>query len=231
MLPLVKVVNIAYFKEAKRGEEPGPYDIGIAEGSITTDREIDLIKKIRAESKVLLALGVCASHGGIQGLRFYDDIQSMKGRQYPQPDQVHTLPISTPFSEIVHVDFELQGCPIDREQLLGVLGELLLGRYPRVPTNSVCLQCKRKGNVCVLVAQGIPCMGPVTHDGCGALCPSYGRGCYSCFGPMDDPKSARFAQELASRGMSDEDIWRQFHKITSYARPYRDLNGRLGNRD
>ncbi|MCL4465874.1 MAG: oxidoreductase [Chloroflexi bacterium] len=228
MLPLANVVNIAYFMEAKRDFEPGPYDISIAEGSITTEREIAVIKKIREESKILLGLGVCASEGGIQGLRYYDDINEMKARQYPKPELINTLPVSMPYSEHVKVDFYLQGCPIDRDQLLGILGELLLGKHPRVPSNSVCLECKRRGNVCVLVAQGIPCMGPVTHDGCGALCPSYGRGCYSCFGPMDDPKPERFADELAYRGMSDEDIWRQFHKITSYARPYREIRDRHG---
>lgn len=225
MLPLAEIVNIAYFMEAKRDFEPGPYDISIAEGSVTTEREIAVIKQIREQSKFLLAAGVCASEGGIQGLRYFGDIDEMKARAYPEPEKVHALPLSRPYSEFVKVDYELQGCPIDRHQLLSVLGDLLLGRFPRVATNSVCLQCKRKGNVCVLVAGGTTCMGPVTHDGCGALCPSYGRGCYSCFGPMDDPKPQRFALELALRGMSDADIRRQFHKITSYATAYRGIKG------
>ena len=225
MLPLVDAIDIAYFMEAKREFQPGPYDISIAEGSVTTDREIALIKEIREQSKFLLAAGVCASEGGIQGLRYFADINEMKARAYSRPAEIHALPLSRPFSDFVKVDFELQGCPIDRHQLLSVLGQLLLGKYPRLASNSVCLQCKRKGNVCVLVAGGTTCMGPVTHEGCGALCPSYRRGCYSCFGPMDDPKSQRFALELALRGVSDADIRRQYHKITGYARAYRGIKG------
>ncbi len=98
-------------------------------------------------------------------------------------------PLRPPMSEHVPVDFELQGCPIDKHQLLEVISALLHRRRPRVRSHSVCIECKRRGTVCVMVAHGTPCLGPVTHAGCGAICPSYDRGCYGCFGPMETPNT------------------------------------------
>ncbi|MDA8189349.1 MAG: hypothetical protein M0T85_14515, partial [Dehalococcoidales bacterium] len=154
-------------------------------------------------------------------LRNWSDAEKMKAMVYPKAEHVKALPTSTPIWAHVPIEYELQGCPPNRHQLVDLLGKLLLGQQPRLPTNSVCLECKRKGNICVLVAQNMPCMGPVTHDGCGALCPTYNTGCYGCFGPMDDPKPERFARELEVRGMRGPDIVREFKRITSYADGYR----------
>ena len=109
---------------------------------------------------------------------------------YATPAYIATLDTSTPIADHVRVDFELRGCPINKQQLLEVISAFLHGRKPNTPPHSVCLECKRRGTVCVMVARGTPCLGPVTQAGCGALCPAYDRGCYGCFGPQETPNTA-----------------------------------------
>jgi len=229
LLPLTEHVDIAYFAEASSDYRPGPYDISFCEGSVTTHHEEERLKAIRADSTYVVSLGVCATHGGIQGLRHYGRLDDMVSYVYPRPDWVaQTRPESMPFWHYIKVDFQLQGCPIDRHQLLETTTSLLIGKRPYIPTESVCLECKRKGNICVLVAKNIPCMGPVTHIGCGALCPSYDRDCYACFGPMDDPHPQSYGNELQSRGLEPGDVVRRFLKITSFAEPFEKEAARYG---
>lgn len=220
LLDLAEAVDIAYFQEAKRDFEPGPYDIAFVEGSVSTPEEVERAQRIRESTRWFVAFGACATAGGIQALRNFADLTAMKAAVYPNPTIVAALATSTPQAAHVRVDFELQGCPPNRDQFLEVVSQLLLGRTPRLPSQSVCLECKRKGNVCVLVARELPCMGPVTHDGCGALCPTYDRACYGCFGPMDDPKVDRFGEELELRGFSAAEIVRRFRQVTPYAQPF-----------
>jgi coenzyme F420-reducing hydrogenase gamma subunit len=121
----------------------------------------------------------------------------------------------------VAVDFELRGCPINKHQLLEVLAASIQGRTPRVPTYSVCVECKRRGNVCVMVADGTPCLGPVTQAGCGALCPSFARGCYGCFGPQDSPNTTSIATRLTELGMSEPEVMRIFRTFNAASEPFR----------
>lgn len=220
LLQLAEATEIAFFAEASSHFGPAPYDIAFVEGSVTTPEEVKRTREIRAAAGIFIAFGVCATAGGIQALRNSADVERMKALVYPRPELLPTLPASTPHSAHVTVDFEIQGCPPNRSQILEVVTQLLLGTPPRLPTHSVCLECKRKGNVCVLVARELPCMGPVTHDGCGALCPSYDRACYGCFGPMDDPKPERFSEELELRGLPAEEIVRRFQEITAGKEPF-----------
>ncbi len=140
---------------------------------------------LRSRTQMLVTIGACATAGGIQALRNWADEPSWRAAVYPTPEYVGSLATSTPVSEHVQVDAELRGCPIDPGQLLELLTALTIGRRPQLSGESVCLECKRRGNVCVLVAGGQPCMGPLTQAGCGAICPAYGRACYACFGPRE----------------------------------------------
>lgn len=185
LLLLGEALDIAYFPEASSRMDPGPYDIALVEGSITTEEDRERIKAVREQARVLMTIGACATAGGIQALRNWADIESYKHLVYPRPDFIRTLATSTPIAHHVKVDYELRGCPIDKDQLRRVVTDLLAGVRPRIPTDSICLECKRRGNVCVMVAKGMPCLGPVTSGGCGAICPSMGRDCYGCFGPAE----------------------------------------------
>ncbi len=208
LLAVAGRVRIAHFVEATRESLPGPYDVSLVEGSITTPEEAERIQEVRAQSGLLVTIGACATSGGIQALRNLSDVEEFRSLVYAKPAYIQTLATSTPISAHVKVDLELRGCPIDRHQLLEVIGALLAGRKPGIASHSVCFDCKQRGNVCVVVAHGTPCLGPVTHAGCGAICPAVNRGCFGCFGPMDTPNPAAQATVLRNTGMTDGDIER-----------------------
>jgi coenzyme F420-reducing hydrogenase gamma subunit len=205
LLGLADQVTIAHFLEASSRVLPGPYDLSLVEGSITTPDDAERIRDVRAQSKTLVTIGACATAGGIQALRNFGDIEQFRSVVYASPSYIDTLATSTPIAAHVPVDFELRGCPIDKGQLLEVISAFLVGRKPDVPDTSVCTECKRRGLTCVAVADGTPCLGPVTHAGCGALCPSVRRGCYGCFGPMTGANLPALTGQLRRSGL-DEDV-------------------------
>jgi sulfhydrogenase subunit delta len=210
LLGLAGEVEIAHFLEARRATVEGPYDLSLVEGSITTAADAERIREVRRQSRHLVTIGACATAGGIQALRNFADVGEFVSAVYATPQYISTLETSTPIAAHVPVDFELHGCPIDKRQLLEVITAFLYGRRPNIPSTSVCFECKRKGNVCVMVAHGTPCLGPVTHAGCGALCPSYDRGCYGCFGPMETPNTVALTKQLKVLGMGDAGVERVF---------------------
>ena len=202
LLVIADQVRIAHFLEASSQVRPGPYDLSLVEGSITTPGDAERILRVREQSKVLITIGACATAGGIQALRNFGDVNEFTAAVYASPQYIDTLATSTAISAHVPVDFELRGCPIDKGQLLEVISAFLAGRRPDVPDTSVCTECKRRGLTCVMVADGTPCLGPVTHAGCGALCPAVRRGCYGCFGPMTGANLPALTSQLRACGMS-----------------------------
>jgi sulfhydrogenase subunit delta len=220
LLAVLGAVEVAYFIEASRAQQEGPYDLSLVEGSITTAHDVARIKLIRQASRKLITIGACATAGGIQALRNFKDVKDFIAIVYARPDYIETLATSTPISAHVSVDYELHGCPINKAQLLEVVSALLIGRKPVIPAHSVCIDCKLKGNVCVMVAQGTPCLGPVTHAGCGAICPSYRRGCYGCYGPMETPNTAALSAELKALGVGDGDLLRLYRSFNAEAAPF-----------
>jgi sulfhydrogenase subunit delta len=210
LLALAGEVEIAYFLEASSATVKGPYDLSLVEGSVTTAHDAERIREVRRVSRKLVTIGACATAGGIQALRNFSDVGEFLSLVYASPEYVSTLDTSTPISAHVLVDYELHGCPIDKRQLLEVIGAFLHGRRPGIPSTSVCTECKRRGTVCVMVAHGTPCLGPVTHAGCGALCPSYNRGCYGCFGPMETPNTVSLTKQLRVLGMGERGVDRVF---------------------
>jgi coenzyme F420-reducing hydrogenase gamma subunit len=210
LLTLAGEVEVAYFLEASSAQVKGPYDLSLVEGSVTTTHDAERIREVRRLSRKLVTIGACATAGGVQALRNFADVREFLSLVYASPEYVSTLATSTPISAHVEVDYELHGCPIDKRQLLEVITAFLHGRRPQIPSTSVCTECKRRGNVCVMVAHGTPCLGPVTHAGCGALCPTYNRGCYGCFGPMETPNTVALTRELRVLGMDDRNVDRVF---------------------
>ena len=210
LLTLADQVQIATFAEASSAMVGGPYDVSLVEGSVTTHHDEQRIREIREQSKVLVTIGACATAGGVQALRNFADVAEFASVVYAKPEYVDTLATSTPASAHVKVDYQLPGCPIDRGQLLDTLAALLIGRKPQIPAKTVCTECKLRGVTCVVVSEGIPCLGPVTHAGCGALCPRHHRGCFGCFGPSAAPQTATLIPLLRRDGMSDGDVDRVF---------------------
>ncbi|MET7298804.1 oxidoreductase [Embleya sp. NPDC005575] len=220
LLGIAEKWEISHFLEASGAPAPGPYDLSLVEGSVTTREDVDRIHRIRADSRHLVTIGACATAGGIQALRNYADVVEFTSVVYARPDYIATLATSTPISAHVPVDFELRGCPIDRGQLVEVITGFLAGRKPDVPAHSVCFECKRRGTVCVTVARGTPCLGPVTHAGCGALCPTFARGCYGCFGPSDSTNFTAFVPLLRRDGMDTLDIVRVLRTFNTAAEEF-----------
>ena len=222
LLAIAGEMEIAYFLEASRATVAGPYDLSLVEGSITTAHDAERIHEVRRASKRLVTIGACATAGGIQALRNFADVKEFTSIVYARPEYISTLATSTPISAHVPVDFELRGCPINKEQLLDVISAFLTGRAPNTPPHSVCMECKRRGIVCVMVAHGTPCLGPVTHGGCGALCPSYNRGCYGCFGPKETPHTGSLAHWMSDKlHVSEPNLLRAFRNFNAWDEPFR----------
>jgi coenzyme F420-reducing hydrogenase gamma subunit len=217
LLLLADRLEIAYFLEASSAVAEGPYDISIVEGSITTAHDAERIREVRRSSRALITIGACATTGGIQALRNFADVDAFTSIVYASPDYISTLATSTPISAHVPVDYELNGCPINKAQLLEVIGAHLARRRPRVRAHSVCVECKRRGTVCVMVAHGTPCLGPVTHAGCGALCPAYDRGCFGCYGPMETPNTTALDVRMSALGSEEVDLVRAYRTFNAGA--------------
>ncbi len=230
LLALAGEFRILNFPEASSAVAPGPYDLSLVEGSITTPADAERILEVRAQSRYLVTIGACATAGGIQALRNFADVEEYRRVVYARPQYIQSLATSTSIREHVPVDFELRGCPINKVQLLEVLTAFLHGRRPNVPTDSVCIECKRRGTVCVVVASGTPCLGPVTQAGCGAICPAYGRGCYGCFGPSDTPNVAAWTGRLESLGMAPDQVQRFFRTFNAGAPAFREASEKVAPR-
>lgn len=224
LLAIAEAVEIAYFREATSRASSGPFDLSLVDGSITTPHDAEQIREVRRRSKHLVVLGACATVGGIQALRNFGDVKEFTSLVYAQPEYIQTLEHSKGVAEYVPVDFELRGCPPNKHQLLEVVSAFLHGRKPRIASHSVCVECKLRGNVCVMVT-GTPCLGPVTHAGCGALCPSYQRGCYGCYGPAETPNTASLGRALRGAGVSQVDVVRLFRTFNANAPAFREESG------
>ncbi len=225
LLALAERVGIARFLEASRRVAPGPYDISLVEGAVSTPEQAAQVERIRAESKVLVAIGACATAGGIQGVRNFLDFDQVAGYVYPQPEVIDSLARATPVSEHVEVDYELHGCPIEKGQLMELVSALLAGRRPDLPAYAQCQECKAAGTPCVMVSRSEPCLGPVTRAGCGNRCPSVGRGCYGCFGPAEEANPAALNQQLSALGMSEAEIGRWYRLYNAWVEPFRKQGG------
>jgi coenzyme F420-reducing hydrogenase gamma subunit len=221
--------DFVHFAEADSRLEPGPYDIAVVEGSITTPEDSRRIRDLRKESRFLITIGACATAGGIQGLRNWAKTDQWVAAVYPTPEYVETLATSTPIADHVKVDFELHGCPINSRQLIAVLTALAAGRRPRIPEHAVCLDCKRRGTVCVIVSQGLPCLGPITQTGCGSICPAYNRGCYGCYGPVVQAQPAPLLAQFTQLGHRPQQLVPLLRNFNAFAPTFRDASNALEN--
>ncbi len=221
LLDIAEHFEIADFPEATSHYAPGPYDVVFVEGAISTPEQIEQVKALRQEARVLVAIGACATAGGIQAMRNWFDHDAFRAAVYEHPEWVESLERATAVSEHVKVDAELRGCPIDGDQLLELLAAVLVRRRPQIREEAVCRECKRRGLVCVAVAKGEACLGPVTAGGCNALCPRYDRGCFGCFGPRTAANTKSWSKALMNQGRPPEEVWRLFGGFTGYAEPFR----------
>ena len=217
LLDIAGAIDIAHFPEATSASSDGPYTVSLVEGSITTPRDLERIQTIREQSEVLVAIGACATAGGIQALKNLADVDDFIRVVYATPSYIDSLSGSTPISSHVEVDIEVRGCPVNKHQLLELVGALLAGRKPNLPTYPVCLECKARGVSCVMVAAGTPCLGPITQAGCGAICPAFDRGCYGCFGPAETVNADSLMARWRELGIEDGHLIRSLRTFNTAA--------------
>jgi coenzyme F420-reducing hydrogenase gamma subunit len=229
LLAVASAVEIAYFLEARTQQLDGPYDIGLVEGSVTTAHDIQRIKEARKQCRYLIALGACATAGGIQALRNWADVAEFTRCVYAHPEYIETLATSTSIADHVVVDFELRGCPISHQQLLDVVSSLLRGKKPAVASYSVCMECKRRQTVCVSVARGMPCLGPATQAGCGAICPAFARACFGCYGPKEQANPMSLMRFYFDRGIGRGTLVRLARNFNGNAPEFRDASNVLSS--
>ena len=227
LLAICDRVEIAHFAEASSDLQAGPYDVALVEGSITTAEDAARIRRVRADTRFLITIGACATAGGIQALRNWGQVDEWVRSVYPSPEFITTLATSTPIAEHIHVDFELHGCPVNHHQLVDVLVAVAEGRQPRVPSHSVCLDCKRRGNVCHVVSRGIPCLGPVTQSGCGAICPAFDRGCYGCYGPSQPANTTPLLAQFRTLGRDADELVPLLRNFNAAAPEFRRASEQL----
>lgn len=227
LLELADAIEITHFLEASSRVDRGPWDIALVEGSISTAPDIERLSYIRAQSKTLITIGACATSGGIQSLRNWANHDEFVATVYASPQYIDSLATSNPIADYVAVDFELRGCPIDRRQLLEVLLAFMADRQPRTPRDSVCVQCKRRGTVCVAVTGAVPCLGPVTQAGCGAICPAYGRACYGCFGPAAQANCQVLTQQYLNSGTTKRQMVHAYRNMNSGANLFKIESNRI----
>lgn len=224
LLELLEHVEISLFLEARRDVQPPPYDLGLVEGSISTPEEAERIHQARRDCRTLVAIGACATSGGIQALRNWADVDEFVEYVYPKREWIKTLETATPIAGHVFVDFELRGCPVNSEQIVELISAYAVGRKPAIPTYSVCLECKKRRIPCRLVAGGKPCLGPITQAGCGALCPMLDRACYGCFGPMEQPNIRALGDAFLLRRHTADQIMRMLRSFNGYLEPFKQAS-------
>jgi sulfhydrogenase subunit delta len=227
LLEIADRVRIDHFLEASSRVVPGPYDVGLVEGSISTAHDVERIREVRRQCRYLVTIGACATAGGIQALRNWGRVDDFLGAVYASPEYISTLETSTAIADHVPVDFELRGCPIDTGQLVELITALVLGRKPHVPGHSVCVECKARGTVCVAVAKGIPCLGPVTQAGCGAICPAHDRECFGCYGPAEAVNLVSLTGFYEARGTPRDELTRLVRSFNGNAPAFREESNRL----
>ncbi len=210
---LFDVFEIKSFVMASRSrDESVTLDIAFVEGSVSTKKDLEDLKAIRKKSRMIVAIGHCAIFGGIQAMNLGDGkyMERLK-KVYGDIDEVKLAkPMEAkPLSAYVKVDYVIPGCPISKEQFLNAAGKLLLGTTPSLYTFAVCAECKWKENECLLL-KGLPCLGPLTRGGCGAICPSLGIPCIGCWGPVDEENVDSQFKLLLEKGMDKKEIVRRF---------------------
>jgi len=206
LLNLLSVVDPVEWREAM-SDQSDEYDIAIIEGSITRAKDEEPLRLIRERAKILIALGACATIGGVNKLKNNFDLGEVREAVYgaaASMPHLTTAPVKA-IHEVVKVDYNVHGCPIRAEELAYIVRCLLAGKEPVIPDYPVCVECKLRENCC-RYEYGEVCLGPITRAGCGAHCPSNGFWCFGCRGYVDKPNVEAARQVMARYHRTVEDL-------------------------
>ncbi len=218
LLELLTGLDIIHFPMAKQDNLKGPFDIAFVEGCVTQKEEIAKVKDIRKKSKYLIALGTCATYGGIPSMKNFLNLQEVEEAVYKVPDTVKSLK-AVGIEKYVKVDYYLRGCPFDKKEFLKLVKDLLIGKTPKEVQQPVCKECRENQNNCLL-QEGMTCIGPLTHGGCDSVCVNVGIPCTGCRGPLPDSNVAAEVELLKEHGVKEEDIILAFRKFAGTSKIY-----------
>lgn len=219
ILDLIGAVDVVEWREAI-SDQSHEYDIAIIEGSITRPEDEGKIELIRSRAKMLIALGACATIGGVNKLKNNFDLDEVKKCVYGKDAGMPHLETSMTkaVDEVVKVDYKIHGCPIDRKEFTYIIRSLLLGKKPEIPDYPVCVECKMKENMCLWEVDEI-CLGPITRAGCGARCPSSAFRCFGCRGYVDKPNVAAAKDVMDKHHLTVEQLKSKLVIFGSKQRP------------
>lgn len=215
ILDLLGFIEIVNFREAMT-EKSDDYDIAFVEGSITAPEQEQTLKKIRKNAKVLVAIGACATHGGVNRIRNFQSLEDARSYVYGDKAQWFPAVPTKALHEVADVDLKIFGCPISKSDFLENVKAVLAGQVPVPLTYPVCVKCRLNDNVC-LFEKGQFCLGPVTRAGCDPMCPDVGARCLGCRGLVDDPATNGEKNILQKHGLSVDEVLRQFRFFHGYA--------------
>lgn len=207
ILDLISLVEPVEWREAMSETSGGAYDIAIVEGSITRPSDEARLKTIRERAAVLIAIGACATTGGVNRLKNQFDMEDVKKCVYKDNanmPQLETYPTKG-LDEIVKVDYYVHGCPMEKSEFSAIVRSVALGKTPFIPNYPVCVECKKKENVCRYEYNEL-CLGPITRAGCGARCPSSSGWCFGCRGWVDEPNVNAAKDVMEKYGKTLEDL-------------------------
>lgn len=210
LLDVLGLIDLRYWQLASSGEMPEEYDVAIVEGAVTTEEHVGRLREVRAKASAVVAIGSCALTGGIPALASAGDLEARYATVYGggvpvAPGRIAPASVGS----VIDIDYRVPGCPIDPEELVGVLSRALRGLPDKTPEEPMCASCKTRENVCFYDRGGF-CLGPVTRSGCGARCPSLGRPCLGCRGLAAEANVASVKGVLAARGYSVDEAVRTY---------------------
>jgi len=220
-MDILEHYDFAEFPLLKEEKYNGPLDIVFVEGCITKKEQKTALIKIRKRAKFLVAFGTCATYGGVAAIKNFLDVKYETEDIFDNPATIKQI-AATGIASVINVDYFLRGCPPEKEEIMNVLKDFLAGKKPKQFTKPVCVECRKRGNVCLL-QQGKPCMGPLTHAGCNALCPTISIACYGCRGPLDDANVAAEVSLFKKHGIKIKDIKRYFRTFAGTSKVFKDV--------
>jgi coenzyme F420-reducing hydrogenase gamma subunit len=217
ILDVLDLVDVVNWREVIT-ERSDNYDVAVIEGSCTRSRDEERLKKIRAKASFVIAIGSCATIGGINCLRNIRPLDQIRREVYGDNADLFETYEAKPIDAVIKVDANVHGCPIDRQEFLSIAKQLLAGQKPFVPNYPVCVECKANDNVCVY-EKGMTCMGPVSRAGCNSCCVNEGALCWGCRGPIDDPNNEAHKEVLDKYGLTVEEIANKFNLYHQWYKP------------
>ena len=221
LLDLLEIVDIVRFREVM-SEKPDDYNIAFIEGSVTTDHDAARLREIRENADIVVAIGSCATIGGINAIRNAQDPEMVRKRVYgDDADMVETWDSAKPIHAVIDVEYKVHQCPIDRDEFMHVVKSIVMGREPFIPDYPVCVECKLNENICAF-ERGAFCVGPVTRAGCNAACVNEGQICWGCRGLIDNPNEDAHRDVLEKYGLAPEDVINKFSLYFTWQMEARD---------